>query len=65
MPDENKIVLTFKKAYETKKKVRYDEEVGDVGWSEREVAIGYIYPFAEAMELIGNPDRIKVTIESV
>lgn len=58
-----KIELFFTKKYDTKKKIRYDEELGEFAWSARDVAIGYIYPFAEAMEELGNPERIKVTIE--
>lgn len=59
----DKIVLVFTRKYETKKKVRYEEELGEQAWSDRDVAIGYIYPFKEALEFIDSPERIKVTIE--
>lgn len=59
----DKIVLIFTKAYPTKNKIRFDEELGEFAWSARDVAVGYIYPYSEAMELIGSPDKIKVTIE--
>ena len=65
MPELDKLELTFIKSYRTKRKTRYDEEVGDQAYSDRDVAIGYIYPYTEAMELIGNPNKIKVTIEPV
>jgi hypothetical protein len=64
VPQEQKIVLIFKKVYPTKKKIRYDEQLGEQTYSERDFAIGYIYPFTEAMELIGSPDMIRVTIEA-
>ena len=63
MPELEKIELTFIKSYRTKRKTRYDEEIGEQAYSERDVAIGYIYPYTEAIELIGSPNRIKVTIE--
>jgi hypothetical protein len=62
-PEMEKIELFFTQSYRTKKKVRYDEEVGEQEFSEKGPAIGYTYPFIEAMELIGIPQRIKVTIE--
>jgi hypothetical protein len=61
--EADKIELTFKQTYRTKKKVRYDEEVGEQEFSARGPAVGYMYPYIEAMELIGTPQRIKVTIE--
>lgn len=62
-PLMDKIVLIFRKAYLTKTKTRFDEELGEEAWSKRDVAIGYIYPYTEAIELIGSPERVKVTIE--
>ncbi len=63
--EKDKLVLIFTKNYSTNKKVRYDEELGDEEYSSKGPAIGYIYPYAEAVELIGTPDKIKVTIEPV
>jgi len=61
----DKIVLEFTKDYVTKHKIRYNEEIGEIGWSEKDVAVGYMYPYKDAMELIGNPERIRVTIEPI
>ncbi len=63
--ERDKLVLVFKREYETKSKVRYNEQVGDEGYSDRDVAIGYIYPLSQAIEMLGNPDLIKVTIEPI
>ena len=68
MPEMERLELFFTQAYKTRKKIRYDEEVGDQEYSNRGPAIGYIYPYIEAMELIGSPkppQRIKVVIEPV
>lgn len=62
-PEMEKIEVFFTQVYRTKKKVRYDEEVGEQEFSEKGPAVGYIYPYLEAVELIGTPQRIKVTIE--
>lgn len=63
MADKDKIVLIFKRDYQTKHKVRYNEELGEEAWSDKDVALGYIYPYRQAIELIGSPEKIKVTIE--
>lgn len=65
MAEKDSIVLIFKRDYQTKRKVRYNEELGDFAWSDNDVAIGYIYPYKQAMELIGNPEKVKITIEPV
>jgi hypothetical protein len=62
-PEMEKIEIYFNLEYRTKKKTRYDEETGSQEFSDKGPAIGYIYPYTEAMELIGSPKRIKVTIE--
>lgn len=63
MPDMDKLELTFTHAYDTEKKSRYDEDVGEYEYSAKGPAIGYLYPFKDAMEMIGSPKKIKVTIE--
>lgn len=55
-----RIILTFKKAYSIRKRVRYEEEPKQDGGG---LALGYIYPHTDVVEAIGSPDRIKVTIE--
>ncbi|MDD3493591.1 MAG: hypothetical protein PHZ19_08875 [Candidatus Thermoplasmatota archaeon] len=63
--EKSTLVLVFTKNYATKSKVRYDEEPGEEEYSNKGPAIGYLYPYIEAIELIGTPDRIRVTIEPI
>ena len=49
--------LTFKKDKETKNTVRYAEQ-GD------EPVVGTLYLQKSAVEKLGNPDTLKVTIEA-
>lgn len=59
----DKIVLTFKFQNPTKNKHRFEEELGEQSWSSRDTAVGTLYVEKEALELIGKPEKIKVTIE--
>lgn len=61
----DKIVLTFTFRNTTKNKHRFEEEVGDQGWSDRDTACGTIYIEKQALETIGSPNKIKVTIEPI
>ncbi len=63
MPEEGKIVLTFKFKNTTKNKHRFEEELGEQSWSDRDTAVGALYIEKGALELIGMPDKIRVTIE--
>lgn len=62
MADLDKIVLEFKEDRKTKRTVKFDEVLGDQTWSEKDVAIGPLYLQKEALELIGNPTKIRVVI---
>lgn len=63
MPELDKIVLEFTEDRKTKRTVKFEEVVGEQAWSERDIAVGPLYVQKEALEMIGNPVRIKVTIE--
>ena len=63
MNEVNKIVLVFKVRRKTKRAVLFDEELGDQQWSDQDVAIGPLYVKKQALELIGDPETIKVTVE--
>lgn len=65
MPELDKIELEFKEDRKTKRTVKFDEVLGEVAWSSQDVAIGPLYVKKEALELIGNPSRIKVTVEPI
>ncbi len=63
MPERDKIELVFQEDRKTKRTVKFDEVLGDVAWSDKDVAVGPLYVQKQAIELIGNPIKIKVTIE--
>lgn len=55
-----KHVVLLKQERETKRTIRYHEDSGD----EKEI-VGTIYLQKTAVDLLGNPKSIKVTIEAV
>ncbi|GAJ08398.1 unnamed protein product [marine sediment metagenome] len=59
----DKIELTFTEERKTKRAVLFHEELGDQAWSDQDVAIGPLYIKKQALEMIGNPSKVKVTIE--
>ncbi len=63
MAERDKIELVFKEDRKTKRTVKFDEVLGDFAWSDQDVAVGPLYVKKQALELIGDPSRIKVTIE--
>lgn len=67
MPEKelDKIVLEFKFSRETKRTHLFEEELGGQAWSDQDVAIGNLYLKIQALELIGMPKRIRVTVEPI
>lgn len=63
MADLDKIELTFMEDRATARTVLFQEEFGEQEWSSKGSAVGSLYVMKQALELIGNPKRIKVTIE--
>jgi hypothetical protein len=57
-----KLELKFTYEKETKNTIRYQEELGEVGYSSRDVAVGTLYV---QKEVLGEPapQRLRVTIE--
>ena len=57
-----KLELRFTYEKETKNTVRYQEELGEVGYSSRDIAVGSLYV---QKEVLGEPapQRLEVTIE--
>ena len=62
MPERDKIELVFQEDRKTKRTVKFDEVLGDEAWSDQGVAIGPLYLKKLALELIGNPTKIKVVV---
>jgi len=63
MPELDKLELNFTEDRKTTRTVLFEEELGEQEWSKKGVAVGSLYVLKEALELIGNPKRLKVTIE--
>lgn len=59
----DKIELIFTEQRKTKRTVLFQEELGEETWSDQDVAIGPLYVKQQALEFIGNPKKLKVTIE--
>lgn len=59
----DKIELTFTQDRTTVRTVLFQEDFGEQEWSIKGGAVVSLYVMKEALELIGNPSRLKVTIE--
>lgn len=56
------IKLTFAKEKATVRTIRYREELGEQAWSDKDVAIGPLYVQKHVVEMLGNPEKIDVTL---
>lgn len=63
--EKDNITLTFMQERSTKRAVLFNEQLEDRQWSDQDIAVGSLYVKKQALELIGNPEKIKVTIEPV
>jgi len=61
----DKLVLDFKKERDTKRTTVFQEQLGEFAYSDKDVAIGPLYIQQQALEMIGKPEKIKVTIEPI
>ena len=61
----DKIVLEFQDLRETKRTHLFEEQLGEMAWSDQDVAVGNLYVKIQALEKIGMPTRIRVTIEPI
>jgi len=61
----DKIVLEFKELRETKRTHLFEEELGEQAWSDQDVAIGNLYIKTQALQMIGMPKRVRVTVEPI
>jgi isocitrate/isopropylmalate dehydrogenase len=60
---DNVIELVFARRRDTKRTVLFDEQLGEQAWSDKDVAIGPLYVQKQALEMIGNPEKIDVIIK--
>ncbi len=63
MPELDKLELIFTEDRKTLRTVLFEEQLGDQGYSNEDVAVGSLYVKKQALEMIGNPGKLKVTIE--
>lgn len=61
----DKIVLEFTKERDTKRATLFKEELGEFTYSDQDVAVGPLYVKQQALEMIGSPVKLRVTIEPV
>ena len=61
----DKIVIEFKELRETKRTHLFEEVLGEQAWSDQDVAVGNLYIKSQALEKIGMPTKIRVTIEPI
>ena len=59
----DKLVLDFKKDRDTKRTTLFQEVLGEQTYSDKDVAVGPIYIQQQALELIGSPEKLRITIE--
>ena len=63
MAQLDKLELTFTEDRKTTRTILFEEELGEQEWSSKGPAVGSLYVQKEALELIGNPGKLRVTIE--
>ena len=63
MPELEKLELIFTEERKTKRAVLFEEQLGEQSFSDQDVAVGSLYVKQQALEMIGNPGKIKVIIE--
>ena len=63
MPELDKLELTFTEDRKTLRTVLFEEQLGEQGFSGEDVAVGSLYVKKQALEMIGSPKKLKVTIE--
>jgi uncharacterized protein YlbG (UPF0298 family) len=61
----DKLELVFTWEHDTKRARLFQESLGDVAYSDQDVAVSALYVKQQALEKIGYPKRIKVTIEPI
>lgn len=61
----DKIVLEFHSERDTLRTRLFKEQLGDQAYSDQDVAIGPLYVKLQALEMIGDPKKLKVTIEPI
>ncbi len=61
----DKIVMEFHKERDTLRTRLFKEQLGEQAFSDQDVAIGSLYVKLQALEMIGDPMKLRVTIEPI
>ena len=61
----DKIVLEFVSERDTLRTRLFKEQIGDQAFSDQDVAVGALYVKLQALEMIGDPKKLRVTIEPI
>ena len=61
----DKIVLDFTADRDTKRARLFQEQLGEQAYSEQDVAVGALYVKLQALQMIGDPKKLRVTIEPI
>lgn len=59
----DKLTLIFTKERDTKRTTLFQEQLGAFEYSDKSYAVGALYVNQQALEMIGKPEKLKVTIE--
>ncbi len=60
-----KIVLEFNKERDTIRTRLFKEQLGKQTYSDQDYAVGALYVKLQALEMIGDPVKLRVTIEPI
>lgn len=63
--EDEEIKLVFVKRRETRRTYLFDEQLGEQAWSDKDIAVGVLYLQKQASEMIGDPEKIEVTIRPI
>lgn len=63
--EDEEIKLVFVKRRETTRTILFDEQLGEQAWSDKDIAVGTLYVQKQALETIGDPEKIEVIIRPI
>ena len=61
----DKIVMEFESERDTLRTRLFKEKIGEQAFSDQDVAVGALYVKLQALEMIGDPKKLRVTIEPI
>ena len=61
----DKIVVEYVKERDTKRMTLFKDELGEQSYSDQDYAVNSLYVHQQALELIGTPAKLRITIEPI